>query len=127
MEPSNNSGMYNLRYGCCRGRNTDAENDTLSDNPKKKQTKSVKTTLETTDKTKSNQDEQKEVDSESLIRTPDKIKTTTTVEAIAQDQRCSVVHGKETTTTVEAIAQDQKCSVVHGKETTTTVEAIAQD
>ena len=116
MEPTNNSAAYNLRYGRYRGR-SNSENDTLSGNPKKKQTKSVKTTLETTDKTKSNQNEQKEVESESLIKTTDKIKTTTNfeaVEALAQVQRCSV--GQETTTGLEAIDQDRRCSVVHGKE-----------
>ena len=56
MEPSNTSGMYNLRYGCHRGGNSATEKDTLSGNTKKNQTESktiVKTTLKTTD----NQDE----------------------------------------------------------------------
>ena len=110
MEPTNNSAAYNLRYGRYRGR-SNSENDTLSGNPKKKQTKSVKTTLETTDKTKSNQNKQKQVESESLIKMTET--TVEAVEALAQVQRCSV--GQETTTGLEVVDEDRRCSVVHGK------------
>ena len=110
MEPTNNSAAYNLRYGRYKGR-SNSENDTLSGNPKKKQTKPVKTILETTDKTKSNQNEQKQVESDSLIKTTET--TVEGVEALAQVQRCSV--GQETTTGLEVIDEDRRFSVVHGE------------